>query len=48
MNLHIVALILDLATIYNLMWGGVVPMCGDLCGYIWERMKGKEKPCQIY
>jgi hypothetical protein len=22
-------------------------MCGDLCGDIWERMKGKEKPCQI-
>jgi hypothetical protein len=22
-------------------------MCVDLCGDIWERMKGKEKPCQI-
>jgi hypothetical protein len=22
-------------------------MCGDCCGDIWERVKGKEKPCQI-
>lgn len=29
------------------MWGHVVPTCGDWCGDIWKRMKGKEKPCQL-
>jgi hypothetical protein len=47
MDLYSLHSFLSSTIIYNLMWGDVFPICGDLCGDIWERMKGKEKPCQF-